>query len=101
MQNLKPMLLIKAKIIKTLALTAVTAISGSLFLRAETGIALPYPEGYLEWAHVKKETMAAQDPALKSSISMTSAVSVVWGTFSPRSSAGAAAMSRSLKRSRR
>jgi hypothetical protein len=65
MQNLKPMLLIQAKIIKTLALTAVTAISGSLFLRAETGKALPYPEGYLEWAHVKKETMAAQDPALK------------------------------------
>lgn len=61
MRNLK----FEAKTIKTLALAAVTVILCSLFLRAETGKALPYPEGYLKWAHVKKEIMAAQDPALK------------------------------------
>jgi hypothetical protein len=61
----KPALFMKARTIKTLVLSAVLVLSCSFLLRAETGKALPYPTGYLQWAHIKKEIMAAQEPALK------------------------------------
>lgn len=68
-QNAKRLaLLAEPRKIKLMVMTALMIASSSLFLLAKTNDSVPYPKGYRQWTHIKKEMNMPQDPARKGKV---------------------------------